>query len=228
MSKNFYYRPRAQAVAGSAAFKAGITANPVSLGLTASQATAYGVVDTALQAAWALASDPSTRTKGAVAGMNTALRAMRASAMNLARIIYSTSTVTDQQLVDLGLLPRPSRTPRPVPSTPPVVEVTSVMNRLVGVRIHAADTERRGLPFGAKGANVYSFVGPTAPTDPLAYHFEGMTTRSITQIQFPNTVAGGATVWLSACWVSARGETSPASAPMSFTIQGGGSLPEAA
>ena len=81
---------------------------------------------------------------------------------------------------------------------------------------------RRGKPFGAAAANLYSYVGPAAPTDPRQYHFEKSTTRTKTQILFPNSVASGATVWLSACWVSARGETGRASRPISFTIQGGG------
>lgn len=228
MSRNFYYQRAADAVTGSAAFKALITSAPTDYGLVAAQATAYGTVDSALQTAYTTAMEPSTRTKGTIAGKNAALRAMRASAINLAKIIYSTLTVTDQQLIDLGLLPRPTRTPVGPPNVAPVVEVGTVVGRLVDIRVHAQGTERRGFPFGAKGANVYSFVGPTAPDDPRAYHFEGMTTRGITQIQFPNTVPGGATVWLSACWVSNRGATSPASAPMSFAIQGGGSLPEAA
>ncbi len=50
-----------------------------------------------------------------------------------------------------------------------------------------------------------SFVGADAPTDPRVYHYEGMATRSTTQVLFPDTVASGATVWLSAQWVSARG-----------------------
>ena len=86
----------------------------------------------------------------------------------------------------------------------------------------------RGKPFGAVGANVFSFVGETAPTDPRQYHFEGMATRTITQVLFPNSVASGAMVWLSACWVSARGQTGMACAPVSFTLQGGAVLAAAA
>jgi hypothetical protein len=54
-----------------------------------------------------------------------------------------------------------------------------------------------------------------------------MTTRAIARLLFPDTVASGATVWLSANWVSARGRTGPACAPVRFTIQGG-ALPAAA
>ena len=96
---------------------------------------------------------------------------MRANAVQLARIVYATATVTDTQLVAPGLLPR-SRPRRGRPSTPPTVEVIAVMGRLVKIRLHDIDSERRGLPFGATSANIYSFVGPKTPTDPRPYHFE--------------------------------------------------------
>ena len=80
----------------------------------------------------------------------------------------------------------------------------------------------------ADGPGYVRFVGAEAPSDPRAYHFEGMTTRTIAQVLFPNTVASGATVWLSACWVSARGQIGIACAPVSFTLQGGAVMPAAA
>ncbi len=76
-------------------------------------------------------------------------------------------------------------------------------------------------------ANIFSYVGPTAPTDPREYHFEGGTTKAKAQIIFPNAVPSGSTVWLSASWVSARGQISAGSVPVSFTLQGG-AIPAAA
>jgi hypothetical protein len=228
MPRNFYYGKDADVVAGSANFASQISASAADFGLTPAQATAFGLLNTSLQGAYTQAKDPSTRSPVAVAGKNSAIRAMRASAILLARIVYATPAVTDAQLVGLGLLPRSTRQPIPVPNTPPVVETVSVVGRLVTVRLHGAETERRGKPFGAVGANVYSYVGSAPPADPRDYHFEGTATRTITRIQFPDTVAGGATVWLSARWISARGQTGPACAPVGVTIQGGGTLPMAA
>ncbi len=105
-----------------------------------------------------------------------------------------------------------------------MVEFVSYKGRLTTVPpLHgrAAPDSTRGKPFGAIGANVYTFVGDTAPTDPRVYHFEGLATRPITNVLFPDTVASGATVWVSASWVSARGQTSMGSTPISFTLQGG-------
>jgi hypothetical protein len=227
MPRNFYYGKDADIVAGSANFASLIATGFASYGLTSAQSTAFGTLNTALQSAYSAAVNPSTRTPVAIEAKNLALRNMRANAILLAKIVYATATVTDTQLVALGLLPRSLRTPITVPTVPPTIEVISVMGRLVKVRIHDTETERRGLPFGATGANIYSFVGPDAPTDPREYHFEGVSTRAIAEILFPNTVASGATVWLSACWVSARGQMSIGSTPVSFTLQGG-AIPAAA
>jgi hypothetical protein len=228
MPRNFYFGKTADVVAGSANFASLIATGFATYGLTTGQATAFGTLNTALQTAWSVAVEPSTRTRVTIATKNQAVKNMRASAILLAKIIYATPTVTDAQLVGLGLLPRATRAPIPAPTTAPVVEVGVVSGRLVNLRLHASDSERRGMEHGAKGANVYSYVGPTPPTDPRDYFFEGMATRAITQVLFPDSVASGATVWLSARWVSARGQTGPASAPVSFTLQGGAALPEAA
>jgi hypothetical protein len=221
MGQNFYHGKDADIVAGSANFAALISAGPTTYGLVAAQSTAFGLLNTALQDAYTTAITPETRTPVAIAAKNIALKNVRESAKHLANQIAGTASVTNAQLVSLGLLPRTIPTPRPVPSTPPVLEVVSCSGRLVKVRIHDATSESRGKPFGAIGANIYSYVGASAPAEPSAYHFEGMGTRPVTDIIFPNSVASGATVWLSAQWVSARGQLSVGSTPISFTLQGG-------
>jgi hypothetical protein len=227
MPRNFYFGKDADIVAGSANFAALIATGFASYGLTSAQSTAFGLLNTALQSAYTAATNPSTRTPVTIQASRQAIINMRASAVLLAKIVYATASVTDAQLVALGLLPRASRTPIPVPSTPPTVEVLSVSGRLVNIRVHDLDSERRGIPFGARGANIYSFVGPEAPTDPRQYHYEGVTTRAKAQIIFPDSVVSGALVWLSASWVSARGQVSIGSTPISFTLQGG-AIPAAA
>lgn len=228
MSRNFYFGRDAAIVAGSANFAAQIASDFASLGLTSAQSTAFGTLNTSLQGAYSEAIEPSTRTPVSIAAKNIALRNMRANAILLAKIIYATSTVSDAQLIGLGLLPRSVRNPIPAPTTAPILEVGVVSGRLVNVRLHSADSERRGMETGAKGCNIYSYIGATPPADPRDWRFEGMATRTITQVLFPDSVASGATAWLSARWVSARGATSPASEPVTFAIQGGAVLPEAA
>src|SRR5262245_537103 len=80
MSRNFYLRKLAEAVAGSANFASIITTDAVALGLTPAQATAFGVTNTTLQTCWAASSTPDTRTPVAVEATRVALKNMRAAA----------------------------------------------------------------------------------------------------------------------------------------------------
>ena len=48
----------------------------------------------------------------------------------------------------------------------PVVEMISVVGRVVKFRVKDSTSEMRGLPFVAIAANLYSFVGPSASMIP--------------------------------------------------------------
>lgn len=228
MVRNFYLRKQADAVAGSANFASMIETDFADYGLTSAQSVTFQGLNTALQDSYTTAMEPMTRTPVAIEAKDEALKDMRDNAILLARIIYATSTVTDAQLVALGLLPRPVPAPRPATTTAPVVEVMLVNGRLVKVRIRAVDADGSRKPIGSAGAQVYSFVGPAAPTDPRQYHYEGLATRGTCEIQFPNDVASGATAWIAAGWVSQRGTPGIACTPVQVTIQGGPILAAAA
>jgi hypothetical protein len=219
MNRNFYFKTQADIVSGSRNFANLITADPSSLGLTPEQAANYSGYDAALQSAYAAASKPESRTSVAVRNKNDAIKDVQREAQCLANIISATPTVDDAQLMALGLLPRAMRTRRTAPLAPPIVNVISVVGRLVRIHIRAADGARR--PIGAAGAQIYSYTGEEPPTDGRQYHHEGLATRGTFEVQFPNNVAGGATAWISAGWVSTRGVAGLACAPVSMTIQGG-------
>jgi hypothetical protein len=113
--------------------------------------------------------------------------------------------------------------------TPPELDAIRVEGRLVTVRVRQAGVETAARPIGSVGAYIFSYVGPTAPTDPNAYKLEGLCTRRTVQVQFPNDVPSGATAWIAAAWVAQRGgQRGFACTPVSVTIQGGPILAEAA
>jgi hypothetical protein len=222
MARNFYFGADATMASGSALFSALINADAAAFGLTTAQALLYGEIDAALQSAYQTAMTPLTRTPVAVAEKNALVKSMQRSAKNLSDIIRAKPAVTDAQLISLGLLPRPRRTRRNAPDNPPMVRVVSVIGRVVNIRVCDKDSSSgRSKALGARGAEIFSYVGEESPTDPRAYHFECFASRTTAQVTFPNSVPSGATVWVSARWVSARGETSMASTPISFTLQGG-------
>ena len=223
MPRNFYFGTDAHIVTGSANFSTLISAAPTTYGLVAAQATAFAALNTSLQNAYSEAIEPSTRTPVSIEAKNIALRAMRAEAILLSKIIYATATVNDSQLIALGLLPRPTRQRVGPPVDAPVVDIVSVVGNTVKVRLHAAgDSSKRGKPDGVDGAAMYSFVGAVPPADEATWQFEGITSRTKNEIVFPASVAPGSQVWLTAFWFNERKEQGPAATKVTTNLQGGG------
>jgi hypothetical protein len=211
MARNFYYGREADIVAGSASFAALILASAATYGLLPAQAMAFGLLNTALQSAYTAAVSPPTRGPVSIQAKNQAIHNMRISAINLAKIAYSTPTVSDTQLVELGLLPRPSRTPVPPPATAPDIDILSVNGNTVQLRLHAAgESTRRGKPAGVDGASVFSFVGAVPPDNEAEWTFEGVASKTTINITFPAGTAPGARVWFTAFWFNGRKQTGPA------------------
>jgi hypothetical protein len=171
------------------------------------------------------AKTPSTRTSVAVSQKNSAIKFMQRSAKALADIIRAQPLVTDAQLLSLGLLPRPKPTRRRPPDSAPLVRVVSVSGRVVTIRVCDRDSSGRSKPFAAWAAQVYSSVSEQPPGDESDYRLQCITSRTGARITFSDEVPSGATVWLSARWITRRGETSVASVPISFTLQGGPVVP---
>jgi hypothetical protein len=91
----------------------------------------------------------------------------------------------------------------------------------------ADEPDRAAMPAGITGAIVMSHVGPTAPGDLSVFKLEGATCTEA-QVLFPETLAPGTQVWLTAAWMNYRKEMGPACTPVGTQINYGGSLPMAA
>src|SRR5438067_1011799 len=100
--------------------------------------------------------------------------------------------------------------------------VLSVFAWTVRIRLYdIASVAMRGKPPGVNGAAVFSHVGETAPTDIGAWQFQGNTGKTNMDVVFPNTIAPGAKVWLTAFWFNGRKQSGPACNPVSTNLQGG-------
>ena len=103
------------------------------------------------------------------------------------------------------------------------MDVLSVSGHTVHVRLHDANNPgKRGKPAGCKGAALFSFVGTAAPGDPSLFKFEGNTTRTSFDVIFPDSVAPGTMVWVTAVWFNERTQSGPACSPIGAFIQFGG------
>ena len=222
MSRNFLPARDSLLLDWSNNFNTKITATPTAYGLTAAQATAYGTLHTAYSNAYTTATAPSTRTRGTIAAKNSARTALKANARLLARIVQATASVTAQQKIDLGLTPR-DVVPSPIntPTEAPVLEIVTAIGRTIKLNLRSVGSERRGKPDGVHGASLFSFVGAAPPADISAWTFEGSTTRTSFDVEFPATVAAGSQVWLTAFWFNPRSQSGPACTPVSAYIAGG-------
>ena len=220
MARNFYYGRDIDIVKGSANFAALIGSDAEAYGIPADRAALYVATDAQLQSAFRAAVTPETRTPVAVSAKDILLKKIQKEAAVLAKLAYSTETVSDAQLISLGLQPRKTRASRVLSGTPPRVSVISVVGRVVRIAIRAQEPETARMPDAAVGAYVYTFVGSEPPADARLYEFRGLAPRATYEIVFPNEVPGGATIWVAAKWVSKRG-AGMACNPVSTTIQGG-------
>lgn len=196
-----------------------ITTSPTSYGQTIESAAAYETVVGDFNAAYGAATDPATRTKSAVAEKNTAKRAMIAATRPLVQTLQNWSGMTDAKR---ALLQIPVRDTDPTPIDPPVVmpvlRVAAVNGRVLDLELRRQDGTTRQKPAGVRGAWLYSYVGETPPMDLTQWEFRGGTTKSNPQLVFPETVAAGTAVWVTALWVNPTDQPGPACAPVKTHI----------
>ena len=228
MPEPFYRGTQAELATGARNLVDIVTPVPAVYGLSPALLSSYTAATSSYENALSVATEPATRTVVTVAEKESARRILRAASVDIARIITATATVTNAQLLALRLNPRVQPQPRPVPTEAPAVDMISVIGRTARFRIHnnASESKRAKAP-GAIGANIYTFVGEHPPVEASEYEYQGMTTRTYADVQFPASIPSGATVWVSCCWVGSRGQLGNASAPISFALQGG-AVPAAA
>jgi hypothetical protein len=210
----------ADRVAGAAVFGAGIATDFASLGLTTGQQAAFNALNTTLQAKWLVSENPATRTTVTIGERDIALSACMEMALDLAKIIYATPTVTDPQLEALELAPRPVRQPSHLIDVAPELKVLKVQGRqfLLSVR----GSVRGKLP-AAVGALVYSFVGDTPPAGVDGWVCEGPITKSTALVSFGDEVPVAAKVFFAAQWFNTKG-VGPGCSPVPAVIGADGSL----
>lgn len=222
MPRDFLPSKDAELLAWSANFASLTTATPTAFGLVAAQATAYAALHTAFAGALETATEPTTRTRAAVAVKNDARSPLKAMARELARVINAFPSITNAQRINLGLNPRAGElTPINPPTEQPVVEVAAAIGRTFKVRLRSIDSSRRGKPEGVDGATLFSFVGEEPPSDISQWKFEGSTSRTTFDLELAPTVPAGSQVWLTAFWFNPRSQSGPAATPVSAYVAGG-------
>jgi hypothetical protein len=199
-------------------FSTRITATPTAFGLVAGDATSFAALLSDYSTRLGVANDPTTRTRGTIAGKNTSKAALLAKARILCKVVSAFPPLTPAQRADLGLNPRDvSPTPIPPPATRPIVTVDPAGR--IRLADEAAPT-RRARPAGTVGAIVVTRILDAAAPAPLGLsdtHFAALVTRDRHTLAIPEA-SNGKLLYVFAQWVNARGQAGPLSAVAVTTI----------
>jgi hypothetical protein len=208
-------------------FDSRITASPTTFGLTAADATAFHALVVAWDAAYSVTKNRGTRSQSAVIVKDEKKFAMVTKLRELARIVQAYPGTTNEDRSLLGLTVPSERQPQPAPAFAPKLNVVKVDRNLVSVQLRDAQNLSRVRPDFARAANVFSFVGETAPTTSEGWYFQGGTTKARFDVAFDASLPMGTKVWLTAFWKNERDQSGPACDPVAVVLLGGGALPGA-
>lgn len=216
-------RREAELVPWLANFNTLVQANALQYTLPASFVTSLGTTTTAFMSAWNITQVPTTRTTPSInakdIAKNNVLNVVRA----IIGILQANTNITDAQRLALGMHVRDAEpTPVPAPAFAPNLIDVVVSGRLVSGRLQDSDEPtNRGRPAGVVGATIFSYVGAN-PSDVLGdWKFQGNTTRTRFEVQFPDELVAGTKVWLIAYWRSPTDESGPPCAAVSAILTGG-------
>lgn len=169
---------------------------------------------------------PATRTKPALEAKDASKVDLLAYFRPLVRSVTNSVSMDNTKRAALGI-PLRDEFPTPIvaPAEPPTTEVAEMNGYVAKFKTRPAGSEGRSArPANVTMIHVWSFVGPTPPTNLNDWNFEGPCSRAIFEIAFDASLAVGTRVWACCQWVTARGLTSPACAPIGLLI--GGGVPE--
>jgi hypothetical protein len=201
-----------------------LTGDPAGFGISVPAAAAYQAVVDTYVTDLAAALNPSTRGPSTINTKNTSRTALVAASRQIVATLQG-NNLTPTQKTDLAIPQRDfTPTPIPAPTAVPTATIISVDGWTVDVQITTAGSERRGLPDGVAGINIYSFQGDTPPADPAQWTYEGESSRSRFKISAPADLAAGSKIFYTFCFKSPRFQTGPACAGVPVVV--GGGVPE--
>ena len=222
---SFNYLPNADAafLAWTANFATLLDNEGPIVGMTTAQVTAYVAKQAAYAALYAIADQPTTRTRPAIQDRNTVKAELATMTRGFVRIMQASPAMTDTLRRSFQITVPKSRSTIGVPTARPTVRTVSAVQRTIVADIFdAASATKRGRAPLTAGAKVYTYVGASYPSDPTLWSYQGDYTKARVEIEMPGSVAGGSQVWIMAAWYNAKGETGPIAEPVSINIPGFG------
>lgn len=206
--------------AWAANFTTLLSANPGSYGQTSSSAAAVASVETAWASAYALVTNPATKTKATVAAKNAARVTMLATVRPIAQQISLSQGVSPSAKIAIGVNPRTSvPTPITIPTTYPVLSILQSLslNHVLTFRDQLASPSVKAKPYGVVQMYLYGSPSTTPLTDPSLLSFVGARTKTPTLVAWPSNDAG-MKIYYAARWATRSGLLGPWSPIVSFIV----------
>ena len=223
MSKDWIRNTEAGLVTQAQEVSAEISAHTALFSLQPADATSLAAAVTAFVTAYDAYANPTTRTPVNLVIKNQKMDQLVTLMRSLGQRIQSSPTVAPETKASIGLKSRDFRpSPIPAPATRPVLQVTGTVGRTISVRVADELTPtRRAKASGASGAQIFSFIGATAPQQLSEWTFEALATRAIFDVVLPPGTAEGTKVWICARWQTATGKTGPVGDAVAAYVIGG-------
>lgn len=201
-----------------------LSATPTAYGLVAGDATIVAASQAAWNAAYLLATNPTTRTSPAIADKDAQRASATATVQPYAQQISRNMGISDALKLGIGVnLPNPTRTPVPPPVTAPVLaHVSSIPGQTTIGYADFATPASKAKPFGAIALDLRQTIGTAPAVSPAAALPVQGVTKSPTVITFGSGDVGKiVTLW--GRWVTRSGpggitQNGPWSAALSFGI----------
>ncbi|MBB6429739.1 hypothetical protein [Algisphaera agarilytica] len=196
-----------------------LEATPEAFGVTADQLVPFGSTYSAFAAAYAVTSNPSTKTKPAVADKNAKKAEMVRQARLLVSVLQGWPYMTDAKRDELRIPVRDSQpTPIGPPVEMPVLRVAAVNGSVLDLEVRREDGETKRKPAGVRSVNLYTHIGDDPPAQLTAWQYRGGSTKHNPQIVIEPEVQPGTKVWVTALWVNPTEQPGPACAPVQTRI----------
>jgi hypothetical protein len=219
MASDYIPNEDGQALTWMQTFSAGITASPATYDLVAADATAIDAAVDAFAAAYAISSNPATRTPVAINTKDEKRAEAEAICRQYASQIKVNNGVTDSNKIAIGVRPvNTERTPVGQPTTSPLLNIVANTPGVQELRYADSLTPDSGAkPEGVGSLQLFVAVDTAPATDPEAADFQAAHTRNPVRVEFDAADDGKVATYF-ARWANAKGEVGPWSLPVSMRI----------
>lgn len=201
-----------------------LTATPTLYGLVSADAVIVAGQNTAFQAAYTLATDPSTRTSPTVADKTAARNTAEVTVRPYAIQIALNAGVSDMDKVAIGVtVAKTIPTPVPPPTTTPTLSLVAGTSRThqLAYRDSATPTSK-GKPAGSTGIQIFRAIGVVPAIDPTQAVYYQNWTKSPNLSEFGTGDVGKICTYF-ARWMTTSGpagtsQFGPWSTPLALTV----------